>query len=84
MSTVKTAISMNDNLYKKMNRFAKNKHVSRSRLISIALEEYLQAQENRKLLNALNDAYSDEGNNDSELLGKMLENHQNLLEDESW
>jgi metal-responsive CopG/Arc/MetJ family transcriptional regulator len=60
MSGVKTAISLDEELFEKVNKLANELHVSRSRLFTIAVKDYLKKQENQTLLAQLNDAYSDQ------------------------
>ena len=59
MPTVKTAISLDQNLFEKVNHFAEELHVSRSRLFALAIEDYMKSKENQMLLEQLNTAYSD-------------------------
>ena len=59
MHTMKTAISVEDELLRKADRTAKQLGVSRSRLFSIALAEYLKQRRNAELLDQLNRAYAD-------------------------
>jgi hypothetical protein len=55
--------------------------VSRSRLFALAVEEFIQRHENRKLLEALNDAYDDAPDSDEQALrGRMRQRHRQLVE----
>ena len=56
MATVKTAISLDADLYDQAQKAAQKLGVPRSRLFSIALREFLSQQENRQLLGRLNAA----------------------------
>jgi len=60
MAGVKTAISLDEELFNKITRLAHDMHVSRSRLVAVALKDYLQKLENQALLARLNDAYRDQ------------------------
>jgi metal-responsive CopG/Arc/MetJ family transcriptional regulator len=60
MHTMKTAISLEDELLLQADRTAREMGVSRSRLFSIALQAYLRKRRNREILNQLNKAYADE------------------------
>ena len=57
--------------------------ISRSRLIAIALEEFIRRHQNRILLEKINAAYGDIS--DTETLASrstILENHKSIIEDE--
>ncbi len=56
METVKVTKS----LAKKVEMTAKQMRVSSERLVSIALEDFLERKENKDLFAALNEAYKDE------------------------
>jgi metal-responsive CopG/Arc/MetJ family transcriptional regulator len=58
MSTVKTAISLDEELFHKATRAARKQRLSRSRFMARALEEYFQRQENQELLERINASYS--------------------------
>jgi len=58
--TRKTAISIDENLFKKAERLAREMRVSRSRLIAQAVEEFLRRHENLRLLQRINGAYETE------------------------
>lgn len=51
---MKTAISISDELFAKAEKYAKRKKISRSHLYSKALEEYIQKEEKRKLIDKIN------------------------------
>jgi len=85
MSGVKTAISLDEDLFNEVNRLAHELHVSRSRLFTIAVKDYLKKQENQILLAQLNDAYS---NNPSEEERKISQSakarHREIIGQEPW
>ena len=60
MSVVKTAISMQESLFQEMEKLAAELEISRSRLLTLALEEFIERRENLNLLAALNAAYKDD------------------------
>lgn len=55
--SVKTAISIEENLLKKANELAKQMHTSRSKLFSLALLDFIKKNENQKLFETINNAY---------------------------
>ena len=50
MTTIKTAISIDDLLFQRAEALAAELHVSRSRLFVLAMEEYIQRRQNQRLL----------------------------------
>ncbi len=57
MPGVKAAISLDEDLLVKVDRLAGDLHVSRSRVFTLAMENFLKKQENQLLLERLNEAY---------------------------
>jgi metal-responsive CopG/Arc/MetJ family transcriptional regulator len=55
---MKTAISVPDELFKEIEKVAKENHYSRSEVFVIAVREYLEKRRSKKLLSALNEAYA--------------------------
>ena len=81
MANVKTAISLRGSLFERVNELAQELQVSRSRLFALAVEEFIQRHENRRLLEALNDAYSDMPDSDEQALrDKARQRHRELVE----
>jgi len=81
MANVKTAISLRGSLFERVNDLAQELRVSRSRLFVLAVEEFIQRHENRRLLEALNDAYDDvPGSDEQALHDKMRQRHRQLVE----
>ena len=56
---MKTAVSIPDEVFEDLRRVAEEHNVSRSKVITEALRDYIGKWNDRKLLAALNDAYSD-------------------------
>jgi len=56
--TVKTAISLDRRLLERTNALAAKLGASRSRLVAMALEEFLRRHENRRLLEQINRAHA--------------------------
>jgi len=59
MPGVKTAISIDEELFLKVNRLANDLHISRSRIFTLAMQDYLKMRENQLLLAQLNESYQD-------------------------
>jgi predicted transcriptional regulator len=60
-TAVKTAISVDPNLFGRGEELARKLKISRSRLYSVALESLLQKHRSQDLTAAINAAYADEG-----------------------
>ena len=85
MSGVRTAISIEEELFKEINKMAKHMKISRSRLISEAVRDYLKKQENIALLSKLNEVYSDDSlDEERRHMQLMRKHHRKLVESESW
>lgn len=70
---MKTAISIEDELLNEADRTAKQMGLSRSRLFSIALEDYLRHRRQAEMSERLNQVYADEPRDpgDREILQAM-------------
>jgi metal-responsive CopG/Arc/MetJ family transcriptional regulator len=85
MPGVKTAISLDEKLFDKVNKLANELHVSRSRLFTLAVKDYLQKQENQTLLAQLNDAYADHPDEEErKISSSMKSKHGKIMEQEPW
>lgn len=86
MAHVKTAISLQDSLFKQVEELARHLHISRSQLCARALEAFLQQYENQQLMERLNQAYSDKPDAaEQAALAAMKPRYRQRLEaDEPW
>ena len=83
MQTTKTAVSIQKPLFEQADALARRMKVSRSRLFALALEDYIQRQENRLLLKHLNAAYADEPDADEQTLRRKAQRtHRRIVEGE--
>ncbi|MDE0299661.1 MAG: hypothetical protein OXN17_13595 [Candidatus Poribacteria bacterium] len=85
MAYVKTAVSIEESLFREAESLAENMNVSRSRLFAAAISEFISKYKNQQLLAEINAAYDDapdkhEKNNLEGIRGK----HRQLLLDEPW
>jgi metal-responsive CopG/Arc/MetJ family transcriptional regulator len=55
---MKTAISVPDELFKEIEKVAKESHYSRSEVFVLAVREYLEKRRSKRLLAELNEAYA--------------------------
>jgi predicted transcriptional regulator len=83
MANIKTAISIEDSLFEKIEQLARDLKVPRSHIFVLAVEEYLRRQENLRLLASLNEAYKDApAATEQKRLRQMRASHRRLLEGE--
>ena len=86
MSSVKTAVSIDRDVFEEAERLAGELHVSRSQLVTMALRRLVRAYENKALLDEINasvDALSDEETADEDrALSSMRHRHRAQLEGE--
>ena len=82
MATVKTAISLQEYLFEQAEAIAAEMKISRSRLIAIALEEFIRRHQNRILLEKINAAYGDISDAEtSTSTSNITEHHRSLIEE---
>jgi metal-responsive CopG/Arc/MetJ family transcriptional regulator len=81
MPNVKTAISIEKPIFDKMDVLAKELKISRSRLFSMAAQEFIQRYNNIELLKALNDAYKDLPESEP-IVSEMHSKHYQLVKDQ--
>ena len=85
MPGVKTAISLNEELFLKVNQLADDLHISRSKVFTLAVQDYVKKQENQALLARLNEAYEDSPDGEERKISKSMGRKQKrLIERESW
>jgi metal-responsive CopG/Arc/MetJ family transcriptional regulator len=82
MAHIKTAISLQETLLQQLDALAQELDISRSRLFTLAAEEFLQRYQNQKLLETINAAYDDNmpDAEEEELLQRRRRQHRQLVE----
>lgn len=60
MAAVKTAISMDEELFKQVEATAQEMKVSRSRVVTLALRDYLKRREAQRISEQLNAVYGED------------------------
>ena len=84
-ASVKTAISMQQNLFNKVNELASELKVSRSKLFVLAIEDYIKKNESKKMLSQINAAFSDFPDTEEEINTSIMKRKQkSILEKDSW
>jgi metal-responsive CopG/Arc/MetJ family transcriptional regulator len=85
MQAVKTAISLDEELLIRVNRLASDLHISRSKVFTLAVQDFLKIRENQSLLEQLNKAYEDFPDKEEKAISKaMRTKHGKIVERESW
>ena len=83
MQSVKTAISIKNSLFEEVESLARKMKVPRSRLFTLALEDYIQRQKNRKLLMQIDAVYTEERDPAEETLHRQYRRqHRRMVEGE--
>jgi metal-responsive CopG/Arc/MetJ family transcriptional regulator len=73
MATVRTAISLDEHLFREMDDLARSMKVSRSELFARAASDYVRRQESRAMLEQINRAYAEEPDADERDLRSHME-----------
>jgi len=84
MTNIKTAISIDKPLFEEVEALAKELDVSRSRLFSLAVEDFIQRRKNRELLDAINTAYQDSPDLEEEQITLQMKSSHRRLVNGSW
>lgn len=72
MNHVKTAISIEKDVFQEMNILAKSLKVSRSELFAKAAKEFIEKRTNRRILKQLNDVYGEPPSKEEKQLQKVF------------
>lgn len=84
MAAIKTAISIDEELFRQVEILAHELHLSRSQIFALAAEELMEKQKNRALLDKLNEVYGVPTDaTEAELTRKTKRRHARLLKG-SW
>ncbi len=82
-TTIKTAISIQKSLFEQAESLAHELNVSRSELFGLAIETFVRNHQNQRLLQEINQAYSDEyASSDKVRLSKMRKHHRKIVRNE--
>ena len=85
MQSVKTAISLDEELLLKVNNLASDMHISRRKVFALAVRDYIKIRENQSLLEQLNKAYDDFPGEEEQVISKsMRAKHSKIVGQESW
>jgi metal-responsive CopG/Arc/MetJ family transcriptional regulator len=85
MTHVKTAVSIEESLFREAESLAENMKVSRSKLFAAAISEFISKYKNQQLLSEINAAYDDAPDKqEKNKLEAMRGKQRQLLLDEPW
>ena len=83
MQAIKTAISIEKDLFEQAEKMARSMKVSRSKLFVIALQDFIEHQKNKELLAQINAAYAEEPDaSEQALRRKSRRQHRRMVEGE--
>ncbi len=83
--TVKTAISLDNDLFEQVEELMRELEMSRSRVIATALQEFIKRREQQKIFEKLNEVYNDGPTAEEEAAKRAIKQyHQKLVVDEAW
>ncbi len=83
MAKIKTAISINKPLFEEVDELAQELNTSRSRIFSLAAQEFIDRHKNQKLLQAINKACEDIPDEKEESLRSMMRlRHLGMVKDQ--
>ena len=83
--TVKTEILLSCILIEKVDSLARELRMSRNELLSVAVQEFIERDETRRMMAALNEVYKDFPDEEEQAtLRQMLELHRKTLRDDPW
>jgi metal-responsive CopG/Arc/MetJ family transcriptional regulator len=81
MANIKTAISLQEQLFRQLESLARGMKLSRSRLFALALEEFIRRHHSRDLLDKINEAYDEKPDTaEQAYLKKMRRRHRKTVE----
>ena len=81
MASVKSAISIEERLFKQVDDLARELNISRSRLIGVAVREYIERHNNRAMIQALNETYDDAMEVETSTIAGMRPYHRSVVKD---
>lgn len=83
-NTVKTAVSLDRKLLERAKAMAEMLHVTRSRVMTLALEEFIRSRENSQMLEQLNAVYGEPESQTDADARRGMKKLQRALTDGEW
>jgi metal-responsive CopG/Arc/MetJ family transcriptional regulator len=84
MATIKTAISINKDLFNEVEALSHKIHLSRSQIFSQAVQDLIERKENLSLLQKLNEAYGSDANSEDKIISSIAKRANARLAKETW
>jgi len=81
---MRTSLLVRKSTLKKADELARQMKISRNRLFSMALEQFIQGQQNRELLEKFNAAYADGSDPEEQMLLEKYRKIQRELVKDRW
>lgn len=83
--SVKTAISIQKDIFQEVNELASELHLSRSRIFVLAAQDFIKKYQNQRLLAKINHAYNDVDDFEEQIFRDEMKKKQiKNLEREPW
>ncbi|MCY4080238.1 MAG: ribbon-helix-helix protein, CopG family [Caldilineaceae bacterium] len=83
--TVKIEVSLSNTLFEEVESLAREMKMSRNELLSVAIQEFIERSETRRMMAALNEVHGDPPDEEElATLRQMLEHHRKTLRDDAW
>jgi hypothetical protein len=80
MPNIKTAISIEESIFQQANSLSREMKISRSKLFSLAVRDFIAKQENIELLHRINQAHQDDNTNENDLIPRVKLKQRKILE----
>ena len=81
MPAIKTAISIDEDLYKEVKKLSSSLNMSKSRIFSQAVEYFIYKKNNLELLKKINESYSEDLNEiDSEYIETAKKSYSKIID----
>ncbi len=85
MTTIKTAVSIEEGLFHRADKLAAELQLSRSGLVALALERFIVQYDTKRIVEILNEVYADGlTEEEQQTMAGMRRLQAELLEDEQW
>jgi metal-responsive CopG/Arc/MetJ family transcriptional regulator len=84
MATIKTAISIAESIYREADKLAAQMKIARSRLFSLAVEEFIRRHRDRELLEQIDAVYSQRENREESGYLKAVKRKHGKIVAEQW
>jgi predicted transcriptional regulator len=84
MTTIKTAISIQESLFEQVSDLAEELQIPRSRVFALAVEEFIKRYENRRIFESLNEVYEEAPDPGEDALQEGMRRQQRKLVKGQW